>query len=64
VDARERVYRGEIDHPPWSLHVAEAEVGKETLTTPLGIQLPVSPPLLHFSRHQEVSVWPLTAVAK
>lgn len=64
ADARQRVYRGEIDHPPWALHRAEAEFVTETMTIPLGIQLPIIPPLLHFSRRQEVVVWPLTTVAK
>lgn len=64
VDALQRVYRGEIDHLPWALHLAEAEIVNETMTIPLGIKLPIIPPLLHFSRRQEVAVWPLTAVAK
>ena len=64
VDSRQRVFRAEIDHPPWSLHLAKAEIANETMTIPLGIKLPIIPPLLHFSRRQEVAVWPLTAVAE
>jgi uncharacterized protein YqjF (DUF2071 family) len=64
VDSRQRVYCGEINHPPWALHLAEAEIVTEAMTTPLDIQLPPIPPLLHFSLRQEVVVWPLTAVAE
>jgi uncharacterized protein YqjF (DUF2071 family) len=64
LDPQQRLYRGEIDHPPWSLQLAEAAIATETLTTPLGVKLPIIPPLLHFSCCQKVVVWSLTAVAK
>jgi uncharacterized protein YqjF (DUF2071 family) len=62
TDAQRRLYRGEIDHPPWSLQLAEAFIRENTMTIPLGIHLPDVNPLLHFSRHQGVVVWTLTSV--
>lgn len=58
-DAHRRVYRGEIDHSPWPLQAAEAEFEKNTMTSPIGLRLPDIPPLLHFSRRQDVRVWSL-----
>ena len=52
-----RVLRVEIDHPPWPLQPAELEITRNTMTRPLGITLPEAPPLLHFSRRQEVVNW-------
>jgi uncharacterized protein len=62
ADARQRLYRGEIDHSPWPLQLAEATIRENTMTIPLGIRLPEANPLLHFSRRQEVVVWTLTSV--
>jgi hypothetical protein len=62
ADKRRRVYRGEIDHPPWPLEPAEAEIEKNTMTAPLGLSLPDTKPLLHFSRRMDVKVWPLERV--
>ncbi|MBM4258202.1 MAG: DUF2071 domain-containing protein [Deltaproteobacteria bacterium] len=63
VDAQQHIYRGEIDHPPWPLQLAEATIEENTMTTPLDIRLPEGMPLLHFSRHQEVVAWPLSQVS-
>jgi uncharacterized protein len=64
VDARQRLYRGEIDHPPWPLQMAEAQFATETMASSLGIKLPDRLPLLHFSRRQEVRVWQIHAVER
>jgi uncharacterized protein YqjF (DUF2071 family) len=53
-----RIFRGEIDHPPWPLQAAEAEISVNTMAAPSGIVL-TGPPLLHFSRNLEVATWPL-----
>ncbi len=55
-----RIFRGEIDHPPWPLQPAEAETEVNTMASASGITLPLSKPLLHFARRQEVRVWALT----
>ena len=62
TDARRQIYRGEIDHPPWPLQLAEAAIRENTMTLSLDIRLPEVPPLLHFARQQDVVVWPLTRV--
>lgn len=56
---RGQVFCGEIDHPPWRLQCAEAEIEINTMASASGITLPASKPLLHFVRRQEVRVWPL-----
>lgn len=53
------IFRGEIDHPPWLLEPAEAELEVNTMATGHGISLPAMKPLLHFVHRQEVRVWPL-----
>jgi uncharacterized protein YqjF (DUF2071 family) len=59
---RGKVYRGEVHHAPWPLQNAEAEFQKNTMAEATGIYLPDCVPLLHFSRRQEVLIWPLTRV--
>jgi hypothetical protein len=58
VDEQLRVYRGDIHHPPWPLHPAEAEIRENTMARPLGLELE-GPPLLHFAPLQDVVVWHL-----
>jgi hypothetical protein len=62
ADARGRVFRGEIDHPPWPLQEAAAEVTLDTMTRPLGFELPASKPLRWFARRLEVVAWLPTRV--
>ncbi len=52
------LYRGEIQHEPWPLQVAEAKVQENTMTEPIGVTLS-GEPLLHFSKVIDVKVWPL-----
>src|SRR5437016_5929418 len=53
---RERVYRCEIHHAQWPLQPAAAEIEANTLALAAGIQLPATPPLLHYAALQEVLV--------
>ena len=55
--ANGRVYRGEIHHRPWPLQSAEAEVQVNRMTGQIGVTLPDTAPLLHFSRQLEVVAW-------
>lgn len=55
--AKGRIFRGEIDHDPWPLQLAEAEVDANTMAAGHGISLPATKPVLHFVRRQEVKVW-------
>src|SRR5438477_4013758 len=41
-----RLYRGAIDHAPWMLARANAEIGTNTLAVPFGLNLPETPPLV------------------
>ena len=52
-----RVYRAEIHHVPWPLQPATATIATNTMAKAAGIELPSSPPLLHFARKLEVLVW-------
>lgn len=63
ADAKGRLYRGEIHHHPWPLQPAEAEIGRNTMTTCHGIALPDRAPLLHFAKRLDVLVWPLARVS-
>jgi uncharacterized protein YqjF (DUF2071 family) len=55
------IFRGEIDHAPWQLQGAEAEIEVNTMAAASGIRLPASKPVLHFARRQEVKVWALAS---
>jgi hypothetical protein len=54
---RGRLYRGEIQHAPWPLQPAQAEVETNTICDMHGISLPDDPPLLHFVRRIDVLAW-------
>lgn len=62
-DRRGRLCRADIHHPPWPLQPARAELAVNTMTEPIGIELPGNEPLLHFSARQDVLIWPLRAEA-
>ena len=57
ADRRGRIYRGEVDHQPWPLHEAAAEVTLDTMTRPLGFDLPDEEPLRWFARRLDVVGW-------
>ena len=59
---RGQVYRCEIQHRPWPLQDASAHFQKNTMAAAADIVLPNANPLLHFSKRQEVLIWPLTRV--
>lgn len=54
-----RAYRLEIHHPPWNLQPAEAEFTVNTMVEAARLARPAAPPLLHFSRRQDVVTWGL-----
>ena len=55
-DRRGRVLRGEIDHPPWPLQPATAEIKQNTMTEGLSVELPGLPHLL-FVEQIHVQAW-------
>jgi uncharacterized protein len=61
VNAQGNLKRGEIHHAPWDLQLARAEISENSMTNRLGFTLG-APELLHFSRRQDVAVWPLSRV--
>jgi uncharacterized protein YqjF (DUF2071 family) len=57
ADSSGRIYRGEIDHEPWPLQRAEADVQVNTLGAWLGIEMNREPELLHFAKSLDVKAW-------
>lgn len=52
-----RLLRANIHHVPWPLEDAEAEIEQNDLAAQVGLTLPETAPLLHYSRHLAVYVW-------
>lgn len=59
TDRTGAIYRGDIHHVRWPLQLAEAEFFENTMASAAGLELPATPPLLHYSREIEVAIWPL-----
>jgi uncharacterized protein len=57
ADRKGNVRRGEVHHQLWPLQPAEAEVHKFAMTQQIGVELPETSPLLHFSRRLDVLAW-------
>lgn len=57
ADRKGRITRGDIHHARWQLQTAEAEIRTNTMTQPLGFELPQTAPLLHFARLIEAVAW-------
>jgi uncharacterized protein YqjF (DUF2071 family) len=59
ADRKNRLYRGEIDHPPWSLSTATWQARGNSMGNPLGFDLRSDP---HLLSAQPISVvaWPTT----
>ena len=60
VDRRGQLSRAEIHHAPWPLQTAHAEIELNTMP-PDGLDV-AGEPLLHFSKRQDVVLWPLAPV--
>lgn len=54
--------RANIHHVPWPLEEAEAEIERNDLPAAVGIRLPDTDPVLHYSRRLAVYVWQLERV--
>lgn len=59
TDSAGAVYRGVIHHVRWPLQAAEAEFLENNMASAAGLELPTTPPLLHYAREIEVAIWPL-----
>jgi uncharacterized protein YqjF (DUF2071 family) len=62
TDPSGRILRGSLAHQPWPLQPAEAEFLDNRLTLPWNIELPDTPPLLHFARRLDVRAQRLQVV--
>jgi uncharacterized protein YqjF (DUF2071 family) len=57
TDSSHRAYRVDIDHDPWLLRAAAADISLNTMASAAGIRLAASAPLLHFAARQDVVNW-------
>jgi uncharacterized protein YqjF (DUF2071 family) len=57
ADGRGDMRRGDIHHRLWPLRVAEAEVERLKMTQQIGLDLPDTEPILHFSARLDVLAW-------
>ena len=59
ANSKGQVRRGEIHHEMWPLQPAEVdlETSFSAMTTQVGVTLPDTPPLLHFSKRLDVLAW-------
>lgn len=62
ADKGRKIWRGEIHHAPWTLQSAEADFRVNTMAEVQGITVMNTTPLLHFSKRQDVLVWPFSRV--
>jgi uncharacterized protein YqjF (DUF2071 family) len=57
ASAGQRIYRGEIHHPPWLLQAGQGQLVKNSMAEAAGLVVPPVQPLLHFSRRQDMVAW-------
>jgi uncharacterized protein YqjF (DUF2071 family) len=57
ADRSGNVRRGEVHHHLWPLQPAEAEVSTLAMTQQIGLKLPQTDPILHFSKRLDVLAW-------
>ena len=57
ADGRGNIFRGEVHHHLWPLQPAEAEVSTLAMTQQIGLKLPETSPILHFSKRLDVLAW-------
>lgn len=50
--------RASLHHISWPLEEADAEIERNDLPASIGLELPPSEPVLHFSRRMAVYIWP------
>ena len=63
ADGRGNLRRGDVHHQLWPLQPAEAEVERLAMTGQIGVSLPRTEPLLHFSERLDVLAWPPRRIA-
>ena len=58
LNDQQQVLRGEINHPPWPLQPASAQISLNRMAAELEIELS-GEPLLHYAERQDVVFWNL-----
>jgi len=53
------LFRGDVHHLPWQLHLAEATIQENTMATVHRVNLPDISPILHYADNIDVVIWPL-----
>ncbi len=61
LDDEQRIWRGEIHHPPWPLQPAEAELERNSMTDQIGVRVD-GDPLCHLAARQDVILWRIESV--
>jgi uncharacterized protein YqjF (DUF2071 family) len=62
LDRRGRPCRLEIHHNPWPLQSADAAFDVNSMAEANGLALPLTPPLLHYAKRQDMIAWALTRI--
>jgi uncharacterized protein len=62
ADKGGHLYRAEIHHAPWPLQDAQADIQVNTMAQAGGVDLPDTPPLLHYAERLDVVTWYLRRV--
>jgi uncharacterized protein YqjF (DUF2071 family) len=57
ADGKGKVRRGDVHHQMWPLQPAEVEVRTLAMTQQVGLELPKTEPILHFSKRLDVLAW-------
>ena len=57
TNSKGTIYRGEINHSPWPLQLAEANIETNTLFNSFGLSQPVNKPLLYYAEKLDVHAW-------
>lgn len=60
---RDRLYQGQVHHPPYPLQTAQVLSVDENLLAAAGIPRPLEQPLAHFAAGVDVKVYPLRCLA-
>lgn len=63
ADPEGSLYRTDVHHKPWPLQPASAEIAQNTMTLAHGINLPYTPPLLHYAERLDVVAWGAELIA-
>ena len=63
AQARGRLFRGQVHHPPYPIQTAEVHALEETLVAAAGIPRPDDAPLAHAAREVRVHIFPLRPVS-